>query len=265
MTTTVPATSARPDRSLYGKVAIITGAATGIGRASALEFAAAGAHVVVADVADAADVVEEIAVAGLPAARAHRVDVRDPGQVEELLVKAEQEFGRVDVLYANAGVHHWGSAPETEIADWEANLKVNLGGTFYLAKYGIPALNRAGGGVIITTASEYGLFGARRSVAYCASKAGIINLTRALAVDHARENIRANCIVPGPVATERGLALFGEEPGLAEAQDRLILLGRNGDPSEIAKVALFLASDQSSFMTGSVVSVDGGTTSWYSV
>jgi NAD(P)-dependent dehydrogenase (short-subunit alcohol dehydrogenase family) len=167
-------------------------------------------------------------------------------------------------VYPGVGVQHV-DATETGLDDWAASLAVNLSGVFYLAKYGIPALHRVGGGVIITTASEYGLLGARRSVGYCATKAGIINLTRALAVDHAGQNIRANCIVPGPIATERGLALFQEDPGLAEAQDRLILLGRNGDPSEIASVAAFLASEQSSFMTGSVLRVDGGATSWYSV
>jgi meso-butanediol dehydrogenase/(S,S)-butanediol dehydrogenase/diacetyl reductase len=250
---------------LGGKVVIITGGATGIGRAGALRFAAAGARVAIADLSDATRVVQEIAATGLPQARAYTVDVGDPAQVEKLIADVEGDFGRIDVLYANAGIHHWGDATETELDDWAASLAVNLSGVFYLAKYGIPALHRVGGGVIVTTASEYGLLGARRSVGYCATKAGIINLTRALAVDHADQNIRANCIVPGPIATERGLALFQEDPGLAEAQDRLILLGRNGEPSEIASVAAFLASDQSSFMTGSVVRVDGGATSWYSV
>ena len=263
-----PSPAAVVDRhlpDLAGKVVVITGAATGIGRAGALKFAAAGAHVALADLTDATPVTEEIAAAGLPAARAYTVDVGDPAQVEQLISDCERDLGRIDVLYANAGIHHWGTATETGLDDWAASLAVNLSGTFYLAKYGIPALERAGGGVIVTTASEYGLFGARRSVGYCATKAGIINLTRALAVDHAAQNIRANCIVPGPIATERGLALFQEDPGLAEAQDRLILLGRNGEPAELAAVAVFLASDQSSFMTGSVVRVDGGATSWYSV
>lgn len=263
--TTSSSTVAESLPDLSGKVVVITGGATGIGRAGALKFAAAGAKVAIADLTDGTAVVEEIAAAGLPEARAYTVDVGDPAQVEKLISDAERDFGRIDVVYANAGIHHWGDATETEVDDWTASLAVNLGGTFYLAKYGIPAMNRVGGGVIITTASEYGLLGARRSVGYCASKAGIINLTRALAVDHAGQNIRANCIVPGPIATERGLALFQEDPGLAEAQDRLILLARNGDPSEIASVAVFLASNQSSFMTGSVVRVDGGATSWYSV
>jgi NAD(P)-dependent dehydrogenase (short-subunit alcohol dehydrogenase family) len=252
--------------NLTGKVVVITGAATGIGRAGALKFAAAGAHVALVDLSDAAPVVAEIgSAAGLPDALAYTADVGDPAQVEQVISDVERDFGRIDVLYANAGIHHWGNATETNLDDWASSLAVNLSGTFYLAKYGIPALDRVGGGVIITTASEYGLFGARRSVGYCAAKAGIINLTRALAVDHAAQNIRANCIVPGPIATERGLTLFQEDPGLAEAQDRLILLGRNGEPAELASVAVFLASDQSSFMTGSVVRVDGGATSWYSV
>jgi meso-butanediol dehydrogenase / (S,S)-butanediol dehydrogenase / diacetyl reductase len=249
---------------LTGKVCLITGAATGIGQAGALAFAAAGAKVVIVDINDATPVMNQISAAGGEAV-SYTVDVADPVAVERVVADAEAHFGRLDVLYANAGVHSWGTAVEATLDDWDRSLGVNLGGTFYLAKFGIPALRRAGGGVILTTASEYGLLGARRSAAYCASKAAVVNLTRALAVDHATDGIRALCIVPGPIATQRGLEIFESDPGLAAAQDSLILLGRNGQPGEIASVATFLASDAASFMTGSVVRVDGGTTSWYPV
>ncbi|WP_197376195.1 SDR family NAD(P)-dependent oxidoreductase [Mycolicibacterium baixiangningiae] len=249
---------------LTGRVCLITGAAAGIGRAGALAFAAAGARVAIADLNDATSVVDEISAAGGDAI-SFIADVADPMAVERLVADVEGHFGMLNVLYANAGVHSWGTAVESTLEDWDRSLHVNLGGTFYLAKFGVPALERAGGGVILTTASEYGLLGARRSIAYCASKAAVVNLTRALAVDHAAEGIRALCIVPGPIATERGLEIFKSDPGLAEAQDALILLGRNGQPREIAAVATFLASDAAGFMTGSVIRVDGGTTSWYPV
>jgi NAD(P)-dependent dehydrogenase (short-subunit alcohol dehydrogenase family) len=246
-------------------VCIITGAAAGIGRSAAFVFARAGGNVILADKEDAREAADEINALGLPRAVSMTTDVGDPGQVRELVESVSREFGRIDVLYANAGVHEWGSAPETGIDSWDRIIRVNLSGQFFLAKYGIPVLEKNGGGSIILTSSEYGLLGARRSVAYCAAKGGLLNLTRALAVDSGGANIRVNCIVPGPIATERGLELFASEPGLSDAQDQLILLGRNGRPEEVAEVALFLASDSSSFITGAIVRVDGGATSWYSV
>lgn len=264
-TSPLPAQDHSAPTCMHDKVVIITGAANGIGRAGAEAFAEAGANVIIADTADASDVVTKISGDGGPEARAYRIDVGDPESVAAMVADVEDAFGHVDVLYANAGVHDWGDAPETSVEVWERSLRVNLSGTFYLAKYGIPALRRSGGGSIITTASEYGVLGARRSVGYCASKAGVINLTRALAVDHAVDKIRANCIVPGPVATERGLAIFASDPGLSEKQDALVLLGRNGEPKEIANAALFLAGPQSTFITGAVLRVDGGSTAWYPV
>ena len=259
------APTAVSEQPLAGKVCVITGAASGIGRTAAVLFAQAGANVVIADLSDGQGVVEQIAGLGLPRSRSVSTDVGDPEQVKQLIEDVEKEFGRLDVLYANAGTHEWGSAPEISVEAWERSLRVNLSGQFYLAKYGIPVMEQTGGGAIVLTASEYGLLGARRSVGYCAAKGGVVNLTRALAVDSAAAGIRVNCIVPGPTATERALEIFASDPGLEEAQDRLILLGRNGKPEEVARVALFLVSDDASFMTGAIVRVDGGATSWYSV
>jgi len=253
------------DQLLTGKVCVISGAATGIGRAAGVLFAQAGAHVVIADVSDGQPVVDQISGLGLPRSKAISTDVGDPEQVRRLIEGVSEEFGRLDVIYANAGTHEWGSAPEVSVDSWERSLRINLSGQFYLAKYGIPVMEQSGRGAIILTASEYGLFGARRSVGYCAAKAGVINLTRALAVDSASAGIRVNCVVPGPTATERALEIFASDPGLEEQQDRLILLRRNGKPQEVARVALFLASEGASFMTGAIVRVDGGATSWYSV
>lgn len=172
---------------------------------------------------------------------------------------------RVDLLYASAGVMPTGSAPETSEDDYQLAVDVNLGGCFRLARYGIPALARAGGGSVILTGSEIGLVGAARTAAYCAAKGGVINLTRALAIDSAPLGIRVNCLCPGPIDAPMLRAWYqtGDPAELEERQVSPILLQRTGRPEEIAEAALFLASDASSFMTGAVLTVDGGATSWY--
>lgn len=253
---------------LAGKVVVITGGTSGIGRASALLFAREGARVVVAgrDEEAGAATVAGIREGGRGEGHFVRTDVTDPRDVERLVAEAADHFGRIDVLYGNAGLLESGTAPETSIEAWQRIIDVNLSGQFYLAKYGIPYLIEAGGGSIIFTGSELGLVGTSNTVAYCAAKGGVINLARAVAVDSARHQIRVNCLCPGPIRTRMLTDWFeaSGDPARFEAiQTEPVLLGRIGEPDEIANAALFLASDESSFMTGAVMVVDGGATTWY--
>jgi NAD(P)-dependent dehydrogenase (short-subunit alcohol dehydrogenase family) len=252
---------------LQGKVAVITGASSGLGRAGAIRFAAEGARVVASSNQqdEGKKVVRQIEDQGGAAIFVH-CDVTSPDDVQALIAAAEQTYGAVHVLYASAGVMPTGTAPETSEDDWRLAIEVNLGGAFRLAKFGIPALQRAGGGSIILTASELGLVGASRSAAYCAAKGGVVNLTRALAVDCGPLGIRVNCLCPGPIETPmlRDWLNAAPDPAKAErVQTTPVLLGRIGRPEEIAEAALHLASDASSYATGSVTVVDGGATAWY--
>ena len=255
---------------LENKVVVITGGASGIGRASALLFNAEGAKVVIADT-DAANgdaVVEEIQKAGRGAAISVETDVTQPDQVKRLIDRTVQEFGRVDVLFGNAGILPLGTAWETSLEDWHRCIDVNLGGNFLLAKYGIPALIEAGSGVVLFTASELGIVGISGAAAYCASKGGLVNMTRAIAIDSAPYGIRVNSIAPGPISTPMTKYWLdrAEDPlALEKEQTEPVLLKRLGTAEEIARVALFLISDDSSFMTGSLVVADGGATAWYGI
>jgi NAD(P)-dependent dehydrogenase (short-subunit alcohol dehydrogenase family) len=251
---------------LEGKVALITGASSGIGRESALLFAREGAKVVVADVNDdaGAAVVAEIAAAGGAALYAH-ADVSKAADAEGMVRAAEEQFGKLDVLFNNAGIMHSDddNAITTEESIWDLTMNINLKGVFLGCKYGIPALRRAGGGSIINVASFVALLGAATpQLAYTASKGGVLAMTRELAVIHARENIRVNAICPGPLRTELLMKFLNTE---AKKQRRLvhIPMGRFGEANEIAKSALFLASDESSFTTGATFTVDGGITAAY--
>jgi len=248
------------------RVAIVTGGSSGLGRAGAIRFAEEGARVAIGSLQplEGAEVVAEIEAAGGEAIYLE-VDVRQPGDVAGLVALAEERWGRVDILYASAGVMTTGTAEETSEDDYQLTIDVNLGGSFRLAKYGIPALARAGGGSVILTGSEIGLVGASRAAAYCASKGGVINLTRALAIDAAPSNVRVNCLCPGPTDTPMMRAWYetGDPVELERAQVAPILLNRIGRPPEIADAALFLASDASSFVTGTTLVVDGGATAWY--
>jgi NAD(P)-dependent dehydrogenase (short-subunit alcohol dehydrogenase family) len=253
---------------LAGKVVIITGGNSGIGRASARLFAREGAKVAIGarNEQTGTSVVQEIEQSGLGEAIFIKTDVSKPEEVENLVQRSIERFGRLDILYGNSGIFPSGTAPETSIETWRSTIDINLGGQFYLAKYGIPALIEYGGNVIIFTASELGTVGITEGAAYCASKGGLINMTRAIAIDCAPHNIRVNCLAPGPVETPmlRDWIDASENPQqLEEAQTRPVLLKRFGTPEEIAEVALFLASDASSFMTGALVIADGGATSWY--
>jgi NAD(P)-dependent dehydrogenase (short-subunit alcohol dehydrogenase family) len=249
---------------LAGKVAVITGAGQGIGRETALLFAREGANVVVADInrAAAEQVVAEI---GAERAVAVQVDVAKAAEVAEMIAISETTFGAVHVLFNNAGIMHSrdDSALTTEEDVWDLTMNINLKGVFWGCKYGIPALRRAGGGSIINTASFVALLGAATpQIAYTASKGGVLAMTRELAVVHAREQIRVNAICPGPLRTELLMKFLDTD---AKKQRRLvhIPMGRFGEAHEIANASLFLASDESSFVTGATFTVDGGITAAY--
>jgi NAD(P)-dependent dehydrogenase (short-subunit alcohol dehydrogenase family) len=251
---------------LQDKVALITGAASGIGRETALLFAREGASVVVADIGDQAGaaVVAEIEAQGGRAAYVH-ADVSRAADAEGMVRAAEQTFGRLDVLFNNAGISHIrdDDAVATEEQVWDLTMNVNLKGVFLGCKYGIPALRRAGGGSVINTASFVALLGAATpQIAYTASKGGVLAMTRELAVVHAREGIRVNALCPGPLRTELLMKYLDTE---AKRQRRLvhIPMGRFGEAREIARAALYLACDESSFVTGATFTVDGGITAAY--
>ncbi len=251
---------------LEEKVALITGAASGIGRETALLFAAEGAKVVVADVNDeaGAETVEKIKAAGGEAVYVH-ADVSQATDCEKMVDTAEESFGRLNVLFNNAGIMHGDddNALNTEEEIWDLTMAINLKGVFFGCKYGIPALHRAGGGSIINTASFVALMGAATpQIAYTASKGGVLAMTRELAVVHARENIRVNALCPGPLRTELLMNFLDTEE---KKQRRLvhIPMGRFGEAREMARAALFLASDESSYMTGADFVVDGGITAAY--
>lgn len=252
------------EQRLSGKVALITGAASGIGAESARAFAANGAKVVVADrnASAAATVAAEISRSGAEAIGV-AVDVRVPEDVERAVHAAIDHFGRLDILFANAGIGHHGTVVELSMDDFDDLIAVNLRGPFLCAKHAVPHIVAAGGGSIIFTASELALVGSPGNPAYCASKAGLIGMARAMALDHAVQGIRVNCICPGAVYTPMLLASFqsAEDPEEDEADIiRRMPLGRIGTVAEIANAALFLASNESSFVTGTALVVDGGWT-----
>ncbi|MDQ6893851.1 MAG: glucose 1-dehydrogenase [Acidobacteriota bacterium] len=251
---------------LENKVVVITGAGSGIGRESALLFAREGARVVVAEVNDAAGrkVVGEIESAGGKALFFH-ADVSIATDAEAMVLAAEMTWGRLDVLFNNAGIFpdRDGSVVDTDEETWDLVLRVNLKGVFFGCKYAIPAMLRAGGGSIINTASFVALMGAATpQIAYTASKGGVLSMTREIAVEFARKGIRANALCPGPVDTPLLEELMSDP---ARKARRLVHIppGRLAKPTEIAQAALFLASDESSYVNGATFTVDGGITAAY--
>jgi len=251
---------------LQNRVALITGAANGIGKESSILFAKEGARVVVTDIDETAGVkvVNEITSCGGEAIFCHS-DVSSANDCKQMIQTCEDHFGRLDVLFNNAGILFGddGDAESTDEEIWDQTMDVNLKGVFFGCKYGIPAMRRAGGGSIINTASFVAVLGsATPQLAYTASKGGVLALTRELSVLHAREGIRVNALCPGPLKTKMLMSFLDTDQ---KRQRRLvhIPMGRFGEAHEMAQAALYLASDESSYMTGSTFLVDGGITSAY--
>lgn len=246
---------------LDGKVAVITGAASGIGLATARLFVAEGACVVMGDIST--DRLTE-AVASIDAsgefAAGHAVDVSIGSQVADLISAAISRFGRLDVMFSNAGISGRGNVIDLSEELFDRIIAVNLRGAFLCAKHSLPHLITSGSGSLIFTASELAMVAAENSAAYCASKSALIGLARAIAVDHAAQGVRVNCLCPGPVDTP---LLHGNRSNPEEHAQSIIErmpVKRIGRVDELAKTALFLACDDSSFMTGTTLVVDGGVT-----
>jgi len=251
---------------LKNKTALITGGSSGIGKATALLFAKEGANVVLTDINDRAGkaVEKEILAAGGQASYFH-ADVSQAADCEAMVGFAEKRYGALNVLFNNAGIMHNddGDATSTEEGIFDLTFAINVKGVFFGCKYGIPAMRRAGGGSIINTASFVAHLGAATpQLAYTASKGAVLSMSRELAVIHAREGIRVNALCPGPLRTELLMKFLNTEE---KKQRRLVHvpMGRFGEAEEMAKAALFLASDESSYTTGAEFLVDGGITAAY--
>jgi len=251
---------------LAGKVAIITGAGTGIGRACAELFAREGAAVVLAG--RRREPLEEVVAAIEKSggrALAQMCDVTREAEVKALVARSVDTFGGLHLLVNNAAYWMAGTIEETSVEDWERMMETNLKGVFLLVKHALPALRRAGGGGIVNIGSVLGLVGMKRRVAYATSKGGLVLLTKSLALDHAQDKIRVNCICPSLVDTPMGQeSLTGAGDAAAERARRLaqIPLGRAGTPDDVARLALFLASEDSSWITGAAIALDGGFTAY---
>ena len=247
-------------RRLAGKTAIVTGAGAGIGRAVCVRFAEEGANVICADrdmetAGETAGIIGETGGGAVGLA----CDVSNNDDAKKATDVALERFGALHILVNNAAT--WvadGTVVETSEEDWNGTLAVNLTGPFLMSKHAIPAMIESGGGNIIHVASQFGHVAKPGRSWYCAAKAGLINLARAMAVDHGADNIRVNSLSPGPVGTERTLRNYGGAEAARQVMGVRTLLDRMGRPDEIAAAALFLASDESSFMTGADLLVDGG-------
>ncbi len=248
--------------SLDGKIAIITGAASGIGRATAKLLADVGAAIALIDIDDsggkqAAALINESG----GKAKFFHCDVTSDSDCKKVVEAIHKEFGRIDTLFNNAGVIHRKSIVELGETEWDLVVDVSLKAIFLLSRYVIPKMSESGGGSIINSGSGWGIKGGPNAAAYCAAKGGVVNLTRAMAIDHGRQEIRVNCVCPGDIDTPmlRGEAKqlgINEEDFMKEAADRPI--SRVGTPEDVAKAVLFLASNLSNWVTGTHIIVDGG-------
>jgi NAD(P)-dependent dehydrogenase (short-subunit alcohol dehydrogenase family) len=246
---------------LPDKICIITGGGSGIGKAASLLFAREGATVVVADKATKA--AAEVATTAGNGAIPYEVDVADSRSVQRMITDIVGRFDRLDVLVNNAGYGIPGSVIETEEDDWNKLMAINVNGVFFGSKYAIKEMKARGGGVIVNTASVVAAIGIRDRAAYCASKGAVAALTRAMALDHVADNIRVNAVAPGTIDSPYFQDMFAKSPRATELRRELEsrqAMNRLGQPEEIANGILFLASDESSFMTGAVLTIDGGWT-----
>ena len=249
---------------LKDKVCIVTGGGSGIGRATALLFAREGAQLAIADKRkDAAQAVSQDCARQGVTAIAIEMDVAKAADARRMVDETTKAFGRLDVLVNNAGYGIAGSVVDTEEQAWDDLMSVNVRGVFLCAKFAIPAMKANGGGVIVNTASVVAAVGIRNRAAYCASKGAVAALTRAIAMDHVGDGIRCNAVAPGTIETPYFSEILAKSPDAAAIRHGLEqrqLMGRLGTPEEIAAGILFLASDESRFATGSILTLDGGWT-----
>lgn len=251
---------------LAGKVALITGGGTGIGRETALAFAREGASVAVAarrveKLKETVNEIERLGGKGL----AIECDITSAESVDRAVRATKERFGRLNVLVNNAGIVHVSTVERISEEDWDRVMTVNIKGPFLMSRAVLPEFRKAGGGAIVNIGSVLGLVAVKDRAAYCASKGGVTMLTKAMAVDHAQENIRVNCICPSIVETELVRGVFDEtEQGQALRKARIatIPLGRIGSPKDVAEMAVFLASEESSWLTGAAIPLDGGLTAY---
>jgi NAD(P)-dependent dehydrogenase (short-subunit alcohol dehydrogenase family) len=253
-------------RRLAGKVAFITGGGTGIGRSCALAFAREGAKIAIAGRRSdrLASVAREIEAASSEAV-ALGCDVTDPTAVQSALQRTEHRFGRLNIVVNNAGATIVATAENTSDEDWNRIIATNLTGTFMVSRAALSALKRAGGGTIVNIGSILGVVSRKDRAAYCAAKAGVSGLTRAMALDHAADKIRVNCICPSIIETDLGAEVMSKNPDAqAERAKRIaeIPIGRIGTPEDVAMMAVYLASDEASWITGASFPLDGGLTAY---
>lgn len=248
---------------LAGKSAVVTGAGSGIGAATARRLAAAGARVVVNDIDSEAGarVTDAIAAEGGEALFV-RADVSNPDEVQVLIAAAVERFGRLDILHNNAFFNRMGLVGAFMPEAWRRSLDVTLNGVFYGMHVALPLMARQGGGAIVNTASVSGLAADYGMSAYNAAKAAVINLTRTGAIEYARFGVRVNAVCPGPIATPPLESLLDRTPGLRERLLEALPQRRLGSPEEVASVVLFLASDEASLVNGAAITADGGLSAW---
>ncbi|WP_257347136.1 SDR family NAD(P)-dependent oxidoreductase [Pseudalkalibacillus decolorationis] len=248
---------------LENKVAVLTGAASGIGFATAELLAELGSNVIILDIdEEKGKVATEKILAKGGEASYFKCDVTSSSDCEMAIKEIETQFGRIDILFNNAGVIRRRNVVDLEEKDWDLVLDVSLKGAYLLSKYAIPVMAKNNGGSIINTGSGWGLKGGNEAVSYCAAKAGVVNLTRAMAIDHGKQNIRVNCVCPGdtdtPLLRDEANQLNEEENAFLVSSALGRPIERLGTPRDIANAVLFLASDLSTWVSGTVLTVDGG-------